>query len=120
MDPLAVAGSIALAVFAIPTHEAGPGFAADRLGDPTARERGRLPLNPLPPVDLCLPILLPLFLIRSGTGIILGGAKPVPVDVSTLRDPRRDGARLGAAGPLADLARAVVDREPILRRTRFR
>jgi Zn-dependent protease len=81
---------------------------ADRLGDPTARERGRLTLNPLRHIDLFFTILLPLFLILSGTGIILGGAKPVPVNVSRLRNPRRDWALVGAAGPLSNLAIAIA------------
>jgi len=107
MDILTVAGSAVLVVFAITTHEACHGFVADRLGDPTAREHGRLTLNPLPHIDLFFTILLPLFLLLSGTGIILGGAKPVPVNVSRLRHPRRDWALVGAAGPLSNLAMAV-------------
>lgn len=107
MGPLSVAGSAALVVVSITTHEACHGFVANRLGDPTAREQGRLTLNPWPHIDLFFTILLPLFLILSGTGIIFGGAKPVPVDVSRLRSPRRDWALVGAAGPLSNLAIAV-------------
>ncbi len=107
MNPLTVAGSAVLVVLAITTHEACHGFVANRLGDPTAREQGRLTLNPLPHIDLFFTILLPLFLILSGTGIILGGAKPVPVNVSRLRNPRRDWALVGAAGPLSNLAMAI-------------
>ena len=107
MDPITVVGSVALVVLAITTHEACHGFVADRLGDPTARQQGRLTLNPLPHIDLFFTILLPLFLILSGTGIILGGAKPVPVNVSRLRNPRRDWALVGAAGPLSNLAMAI-------------
>jgi len=108
MDPITVGGSAALVVLAITTHEACHGFVADRLGDPTAREHGRLTLNPLPHIDLFFTILLPLFLILSGTGIIIGGAKPVPVNVSRLRNPRRDWALVGAAGPLSNLAMAAA------------
>lgn len=107
MEIPTVAGSIVVVVLAITTHEACHGFVADRLGDPTARRLGRLTLNPLPHIDLFFTILLPLFLILSGTGIILGGAKPVPVNVSLLRNPRRDWALVGAAGPLSNLAMAV-------------
>jgi Zn-dependent protease len=107
MDPITLVGSVVLVVLAITTHEACHGFMADRLGDPTAREHGRLTLNPLPHIDLFFTILLPLFLILSGTGIIFGGAKPVPVNVSRLRNPRRDWALVGAAGPLSNLAMAV-------------
>jgi Zn-dependent protease len=106
MGPVTVAGSVVLVVLAITTHEACHGFVADRLGDPTAREQGRLTLNPLPHIDLFFTILLPLLMILSGTGIILGGAKPVPVNVSRLRHPRRDWALVGAAGPLSNLVMA--------------
>jgi Zn-dependent protease len=108
MDSLTFAGVAIVAVVSITTHEASHGLVADRLGDPTARELGRLTLNPLPHIDLFFTILLPLILILSGTGFIFGGAKPVPVNVSRLRHPRRDWALVGAAGPLANLALAVL------------
>jgi Zn-dependent protease len=104
MDPVTFAGAAALVVVSITTHEASHGFVADRLGDPTARQLGRLTLNPIPHIDLFFTILLPAFLILSGTGIVFGGAKPVPVNVSRLRNPRRDWALVGAAGPLSNLA----------------
>jgi Zn-dependent protease len=108
VDPVTFAGAAALVVVSITTHEASHGFVADRLGDPTARERGRLTLNPIPHIDLFFTILLPLFMILSGTGVIFGGAKPVPVDVSRLRHPRRDWALVGAAGPVSNLLIAVL------------
>jgi Zn-dependent protease len=81
---------------------------ADHLGDPTAREAGRLTLNPLPHIDLFFTILLPAFLILSGSGFIFGGAKPVPVNVSRLRNPRRDWALVGAAGPVMNVLLAIL------------
>jgi Zn-dependent protease len=81
---------------------------ADRLGDPTAREAGRLTLNPIRHIDLFFTILLPAFLLLSGSGFIFGGAKPVPVNVSRLRNPRRDWALVGAAGPLTNLLLATL------------
>ncbi len=99
MNALTAIGVGALAVVSITSHEAAHGFVADRLGDPTARERGRLTLNPIPHIDLFFTILLPVFLILSRSGFIFGGAKPVPVDVSRLKNPRRDWALVGAAGP---------------------
>lgn len=104
MDPVVFTGSAALIVVSITTHEASHGFVADRLGDPTAREAGRLTLNPIPHIDPFFTVLLPLFLLLTGTGIIFGGARPVPVDVSRLRNPRRDWALVGAAGPLSNVA----------------
>src|SRR5712692_1697166 len=99
MNSVTVIGVTGLVIVSITSHEAAHGFVADRLGDPTARERGRLTLNPIPHIDLFFTILLPLFLMLSGSGFIFGGAKPVPVDVSQLRHPRRDWALVGAAGP---------------------
>jgi Zn-dependent protease len=107
VEPLTIAGVATVAVVSITTHEASHGLVADRLGDPTARQAGRLTLNPIPHIDLFFTILLPLFLILSGSGVIFGGAKPVPVNVSRLRHPRRDWALVGAAGPLSNLALAI-------------
>jgi len=106
MNPIVLAGIAAIVISSITSHEAMHGFAADRLGDPTAREQGRLTLNPLPHIDLVFTILLPAILLLSGSGVIFGGAKPVPVNVTRLRNPRRDWALVGAAGPLTNVALA--------------
>jgi Zn-dependent protease len=108
MDAILTAGLVLVVVPSITSHEAAHGFVADRLGDPTARERGRLTLNPIPHIDPFFTILLPAFLILSGSPFIFGGAKPVPVDVSRLRRPRRDWALVGAAGPFANVAIAIA------------
>jgi len=107
VDPIILTGVVVVVVLSITTHEAAHGFVADRLGDPTARALGRLTLNPIPHIDLFFTILLPAFLVLSGSPIIFGGAKPVPVDGSRLRRPRRDWALVGAAGPLSNLLIAV-------------
>jgi Zn-dependent protease len=106
-DAVVTGSSIGLVILSITTHEASHGFVADRLGDSTAREAGRLTLNPLRHIDPFYTILLPLLLLASGSPFILGGAKPVPVDARRLRNPRRDWALVGAAGPLSNLAIAV-------------
>jgi len=100
-------GAAVVAVLSITSHEAAHGFVANRLGDPTAREKGRLTLNPIPHIDLFFTILLPLFLILSGSGFIFGGAKPVPVNVSRLHNPRRDWALVGIAGPVMNVLIAL-------------
>jgi len=107
MDPIVTAGSAAIVIFSITSHEAMHGFTANWFGDPTAREQGRLTLNPLPHIDLVFTILMPAFLLLSGAGVIFGGAKPVPVNVARLRNPRRDWALVGAAGPLTNVALAL-------------
>lgn len=108
MNAVDVLALICIAIVSITSHEAAHGFVADRLGDPTARERGRLTLNPIPHIDPFYTILLPLILILSGTGIVFGGAKPVPVNVARLRNPRRDWALVGAAGPVMNVMIAIA------------
>lgn len=108
MNPVTAIGVAGVAIVSITSHEAAHGFVADRLGDPTARDQGRLTLNPIPHIDLFSTILLPVFLILSHAGFIFGGAKPVPVDVRRLRRPRRDWALVGAAGPAMNVAIAIL------------
>jgi Zn-dependent protease len=108
MNPVTVIGVAFVTIVSITSHEAAHGFVADRLGDPTARERGRLTLNPIRHIDLFFTILLPLFLLLSHSGFIFGGAKPVPVDVKRLRRPRRDWALVGAAGPAMNVVIAIA------------
>ena len=88
-------------------HEAAHAWAADRLGDPTARQLGRLTLNPLAHIDWIGTVLFPLIAISSGVPLI-GWAKPVPVDMRNLREPRRDFALVALAGPVSNLILAVV------------
>ena len=108
MDVIRIIGIAAIVIPSITSHEAAHGYVADRLGDPTARYRGRLTLNPLPHIDPLFTILLPGLLLLLGSPILFGGAKPVPVNVAYLHRPRRDWALVGAAGPLTNLAIAVV------------
>ena len=90
------------AVFAITVHEVAHGWVANRCGDPTAAAAGRLTLNPLKHVDPIGTVLVPLILALT-TNFFFGWAKPVPVDSSRLRQPRRDMALVAAAGPIANL-----------------
>jgi Zn-dependent protease len=87
-------------------HEAAHAWAADRLGDPTARVLGRLTLNPLAHIDWIGTVLFPLVGMLSGLPLI-GWAKPVPVDVRNLRAPRRDFALVALAGPVSNVVLAV-------------
>jgi len=107
MDALTITGTVVIAVLSITSHEAAHGFVANYLGDSTAREQGRLTLNPIPHIDPFFTILLPLLLVLSGSGFIFGGAKPVPVNVSRLHSPRRDWALVGIAGPLMNVLIAL-------------
>lgn len=87
-------------------HEAAHAYVADRLGDPTARLRGRVTLNPLAHLD---PVgtLLPLFLIFTGSPIVFGWGKPVPFDPYNLRNPRRDSAIISVSGPISNFTIAI-------------
>lgn len=94
-------------VASLSVHEAAHAWAANVLGDPTARLLGRLSLNPAVHVDAIGTLLFPLVAISTGLPLI-GWAKPVPVDFRHLRHPRRDFALVAAAGPASNLVLAVL------------
>lgn len=94
-------------IYSIILHEIAHGLMAERLGDPTARLSGRLTLNPLPHIDPFMSILFPLFLFLSGSSIIFGAAKPVPIDPYNLRNIKKDMGLVGLAGPAANLILAI-------------
>ena len=88
-------------------HEYAHGWAAYRLGDSTAKLAGRLTLNPLKHIDPLGTIILPAILLIMRSSFVLGWAKPVPVDFSNLRHPRRDMMLVGLAGPAVNIGLAV-------------
>ena len=94
-------------IFAIVFHEVAHGWAARLLGDPTAYEMRRLSFNPLRHVDPVGTLILPGALKLMGLPVF-GWAKPVPVNYYRLRNPKRDMALVGAAGPAANLALATL------------
>ena len=90
-------------------HEYAHGWAADELGDPTARNAGRLTLNPLAHIDLWGTIIMPIFLLLISSGsFMFAYAKPVPYNPYNLKDQKWGSALVGAAGPLANLSVAIV------------
>ncbi len=96
-------------VIAITFHEVAHGYVAYRLGDPTAKMLGRLTLNPIKHIDPFGTIIMPIMLLIFTQGqFIFGYAKPVPIGVRNFKDPRRDMAITGAAGPLTNVALALV------------
>lgn len=110
MDSLLQTISIAAlpVIFAITLHEAAHGYAARHFGDPTAWLAGRITPNPLRHIDLVGTIIVPVaILLLSTGGVLFGWAKPVPVDFSRLRDPRRNMLWVAAAGPAANLGMAL-------------
>jgi Zn-dependent protease len=96
-------------IFAITLHEAAHGYAAQRLGDPTAAMLGRVTLNPFVHIDPMGTILMPLLLYFStGGAFLFGYAKPVPVRFDQLRHPKRDMVWVALAGPAANLLQALL------------
>ncbi|MDP1604162.1 MAG: site-2 protease family protein [Legionella sp.] len=95
-------------LFAITLHEAAHAYVAYLLGDNTAKQLGRVSINPLKHVDLFGTIIIPLVvLVVSNFSFVFGWAKPVPIDASHFSKPRCDIALATAAGPLANLAMAL-------------
>ena len=95
-------------LFAITLHEAAHAYAAKHFGDLTAYAQGRMSLNPVKHIDLFGTILIPLALALLKSPFIFGYAKPVPVDFSRLRNPKRDMAWVALAGPAANLVMALI------------
>jgi Zn-dependent protease len=95
-------------VLAITLHEAARGYVALVFGDPTAKEQGRLSLNPLRHVDPVGTIIFPLLLKLSGIPFIFGWAKPVPVNFARLNHPKRDSVWVAGAGPAMNIVLAFI------------
>ena len=99
--------TLALLIPAVVLHEVAHGYVSLRYGDTTARDAGRLSLNPLRHVDLFGTVLLPLLLWSAGAPVF-GYAKPVPVNPLHYPDLRRGQLATGLAGPAANLALALL------------
>ena len=93
---------------AVASHEVAHGYIAYRLGDPTAKSRGRLTLNPLAHIDPIGSILVPLFLILVRSPYLFGWAKPVPVNPRYFRNPLKGILYVAIAGPMTNLILALV------------
>jgi Zn-dependent protease len=94
-------------IFAITLHEAAHAYAAKFFGDNTAYSQGRMSLNPMNHIDPFGTIIIPVLLYLSG-GFAFGYARPVPVEWSRLRHPRRDMAWVALAGPAANFVMALL------------
>jgi Zn-dependent protease len=108
MDIFTMLITIILFLLAMVIHEVAHGWLAYKLGDPTAKYSGRLTLNPLAHIDPIGTVILPLFLILTRAPVLIGWAKPVPVNFSGLRNPKRDMAWVGFAGPAANIILAII------------
>ncbi|HSA59584.1 MAG TPA: site-2 protease family protein [bacterium] len=95
-------------LFSLSFHEAAHAWAANRLGDPTAKMMGRLTLNPLAHIDWIGTVLFPLMMFLMPGLLLFGWARPVPVDPRNLRGGRVGNLKVSAAGPLANILLALI------------
>lgn len=99
-------------IFSVIIHEISHGLMAQSMGDTTARDAGRLSLNPIKHIDLFGSILLPLMMIvlarYTGFPVVFGYAKPVPYNPLNLSDQKYGPAKVAIAGPLSNLILAVL------------
>jgi len=107
MDPAIAIGRLFILIFSVIIHECSHGVAALRNGDDTARVMGRLTLNPLPHIDIFGTIIIPGLLLLSNVPIIIGWAKPVPINPYRFRDFRRGMIEVGISGPLSNILLAL-------------
>ncbi|PWM30738.1 MAG: site-2 protease family protein [Coriobacteriia bacterium] len=108
MEQLAsIAVSVLLVMFSATVHEVAHGWAALRCGDATAKEAGRLTLDPRAHLDGFGSVALPLIMALMG-GPMFAFAKPVPYNPNRLRNPRRDEVIVALAGPVSNLLQALV------------
>ena len=100
---------ILILIFSVIVHEVSHGYMAYFLGDDTAKNEGRLTFNPIPHIDLVGSILVPAFLVLSGSQFLFGWAKPVPFNPFNLKKGGRFAEALVAfAGPMSNLLLALV------------
>jgi Zn-dependent protease len=95
-------------IFSVMVHEVSHGLMAESLGDPTARQAGRITLNPLKHIDPFGSLLLPALLVFTHSPVVLGWAKPVPYDPRHLPNPKTAAGKIAAAGPLSNFLLAAV------------
>jgi len=112
MEIVILLALVVILIFSVIIHEVAHGSVAFYLGDPTARDAGRLTLNPLKHLDPIGSVVVPLFLIimsrLTGGGIIFGWAKPVPINSYNFKDQKYGSAKVAIAGPGSNLAIAVI------------
>lgn len=95
-------------IFSAIVHEVSHGLMAEKLGDSTARDEGRITLNPIPHIDPFASILLPGLLLFLHSPVIFGAAKPVPVNFDALRPRKLGMAMVSLAGPLSNFVIAIL------------
>ncbi|MCX6787289.1 MAG: site-2 protease family protein [Candidatus Kaiserbacteria bacterium] len=100
--------TLIILILSVIAHEVAHGYAANSLGDPTARLAGRLTLNPLPHIDLMGSIIIPVLLVITGSPIFFGWAKPVPYNPYNLKNQRWGEALVAIAGSATNILLAII------------
>jgi Zn-dependent protease len=99
---------IIVLIASIVLHEVAHGYAAYKLGDPTAKLQGRLTLNPIVHMDPMMSVIIPGLLVLSGSPFLFGAAKPVPYNPYNFTDQKYGEAKVAAAGPAVNILIAVI------------
>jgi len=107
MEPTQIA-MIVILIISVIIHEMAHGYAANWLGDPTARLAGRLSPNPIVHLDPMMSVILPGLLVMTGSPILFGAAKPVPYNPYNFTNQKWGEAIVAAAGPAANIAIAII------------
>ena len=107
VGPLGVALVIAFLVLSLGVHEAAHAWMAWKRGDSTAKDLGRLTLNPIAHIDPVMTVALPA-IVYVLSGFVFGGARPVPVNPNRLRSPLRDMSLVALAGPASNVVLAIL------------
>ncbi len=97
---------IPILLFSVVIHEVAHGYVALKLGDPTARDMGRITFNPIPHIDLFGSIIMPLLAFVANFPFLLAWAKPVPINPQNFKVPRRDDILVSVAGPFSNFITA--------------
>lgn len=95
-------------LFSVIIHEVSHGVMANKLGDSTAKNAGRLTLNPIKHLDFFGSFLLPFLLFMAGSSVLFGWAKPVPFNPLNLKNPKKDSGLIGLAGPLSNFSVTII------------
>ena len=108
MQPDFIIFQILILIISVVIHEVSHGYVAQMMGDPTARLQGRLTLNPLKHLDPLGSVIIPGILLLSGSGFLIGWAKPVPYNPYNLSNQKWGEALVAGAGPAVNILLAVI------------
>lgn len=108
MDITVTVFSLIVLLFSVIIHELSHGYVAFSLGDPTAKYQGRLTLNPIKHLDPFGSVILPLLLFIAGSPVLVGWAKPVPINPYNFTDQKWGSLKVSIAGPITNFALAIL------------